>query len=1188
MDEKNSVKSREKPIMTANRQPSILLAGFALSLAIAMSFSFYLSREMTQRYVPLAEAVMEVKLEITTAHLWFEEVISGDQTIEIEQILRHIKRADWYAQAMLEGGENSKHQLVALVDSDFRHQVTRIASLLQTFGDIVEQRWRDQSLSGIGSKPDQQLDSTFVQIIASADELEIALHKTLAAQRQQLLPWQVLLVVLTLLVGAITSVVLYRHDRRRLSDIQALHHKEENLRITLDSIGDGVIVTDSDGNVTSMNPVAESLTGWSLAAACGKPLSDVFVIVNAKTMEPVDNPAELVFKSGSTVGLANGTMLIAKGGERHQIADSGAPIRCPDGTVIGVVIVFRDVTQYYRSESVLRALAETSSSETEDIFKKIVRQIALAHNMRYAMISLINDQNPTQADTVAVWSGDGYVENRSYSLTGSPCENVVKGESCYYPNNLQSLFPDDEALVGMEAEGYLGFPLKNSQNKIIGLLNIIDDKPISDISEAALLLKSLAARASIELERREAERKLKLLARVFSDTREGICITDASGTMIDVNPAFCAITGYRREEVVGHNPKLLQSGKHGPQFYAEMWQALNEYGFWKGEIWNRRKDGDLCAELISISALIDDQGDTLNYVAIFSDITSSKKQQETLALMAHYDVLTKLPNRVLFADRFLQAIAHSKRTSSMLAVCFLDLDNFKPINDQFGHDVGDQLLIDVAGRIKANIREEDTVSRQGGDEFALLLGGLGAFDPCEQMLKRILHSLAQPFLIKDLNISISASIGVTLYPLDDNEIGTLIRHADQAMYQAKLAGKNRYHLFNTELDQQISYRHQRLEEIQQALLNDEFCLYYQPKVNMKTGQVFGVEALIRWQHPQKGMIPPFDFLPIIEGTELEIQVGEWVIGEALTQLDKWREQGIEPEVSVNIASYHLQSPTFFQQLQAALSAYPDINPRYLQLEVLESSALGDIGMVSLVIKQCQEILGVGVALDDFGTGYSALTHIRNLAAETIKIDREFVGDMLDDADDLILINGIISLAKSFDRSLVAEGVETTAQGLVLLLMGCEQAQGYGIARPMPAEAIPGWLSSYVPNEQWLACGNSGKSSKENKVELVKIAVVQWMTCFETAIHSVLEGEHVWPIMDSTKCICGSWLIREKHAKLFSVAWLGELDRAHDRVHDMADTLRALYLDGEREAAIEGLSSLSVAAKELVALFDQAT
>jgi len=671
--------------------------------------------------------------------------------------------------------------------------------------------------------------------------------------------------------------------------------------------------------------------------------------------------------------------------------------------------------------------------------------------------------------------------------------------------------------------------------------------------------------------RKHAEKELRLAARVFSDTHEGITITDANRIIVDINPAFSNITGYSREDVIGQHTRILGSGKQSPKFYQDMWLQVEEHGHWQGEIWNRKKGGELYAELITISVLKDEHEQVVNYVGVFADITDSKQQQEQLSLMAHYDVLTGLPNRALFTDRFAQAIAHSKRTEHQLAICFLDLDNFKPVNDNYGHEIGDQLLIEVAKQITASIREEDTVSRQGGDEFAILLNDIHSFSQCEQTLQRIHHALAQPFIIDGHSHKITASSGVTLYPDDEGDIDTLLRHADQAMYQAKVEGKHRYHLFNAEHDQRTIQKHHQLEVIEQALINNEFQLYYQPKVNMATGKVFGAEALIRWIHPEQGLIPPLEFLPIIEGTDLELKVGDWVINEALAQLEIWREQDIIPEVSVNISSHHLLSETFFSMLEAALAKYPSVDSQCLQIEILESSALGDLNAITTVIETCQGALGISVALDDFGTGYSSLTHLRSLPANTIKIDQSFVRDMLEDPSDYAIIDGIIGLSDSFNREVIAEGVETTDHGIMLLIMGCEEAQGYGIAKPMPADVFPQWTKDYKPKPEWLLRGNKQGTIKENKVELFRLVSQQWTDSFINNIQSSPESVEHWPIMNNKRCSCGTWIKRARQEQLFAESSLEQLEKTHDALHLTAQTMQLQYREVNGEAARQSLA-----------------
>ena len=469
------------------------------------------------------------------------------------------------------------------------------------------------------------------------------------------------------------------------------------------------------------------------------------------------------------------------------------------------------------------------------------------------------------------------------------------------------------------------------------------------------------------------------------------------------------------------------------------------------------------------------EGKAIRLTGVFQDITQQKserlallatydkleKSNRLLEHIAHYDPLTDLPNRVLLADRMDQAMLHCQRRKQSLAVAFLDLDGFKDINDKYGHSAGDQFLIEIAHRLKLALREGDTLARLGGDEFVAILTDLNQGKDCEPILERLLLAAAEPLMMHGSEMRVSASIGVTIYPQDGADADQLLRHADQAMYMSKEAGKNRYHLFDVEHNAAIKNQRDDLSKISHALVNHEFVLFYQPKVNMRTGKIIGAEALIRWQHPQKGLLAPAAFLPIIENDILSIALGEWVIATGLSQIAQWKAMGITVPVSVNVGALQLQQIDFSERLEQLLRDYPESIKRCLELEILETSALGDITQISKVIHDCQA-LGVSFALDDFGTGYSSLSHLKQLPAQMLKIDQSFVRDMLEDEGDLNIIKGIIGLASAFNRHVIAEGVETTAHGNLLLSLGCELAQGYGIARPMPASAIPAWIKTWRP------------------------------------------------------------------------------------------------------------------------------
>jgi diguanylate cyclase (GGDEF)-like protein/PAS domain S-box-containing protein len=603
--------------------------------------------------------------------------------------------------------------------------------------------------------------------------------------------------------------------------------------------------------------------------------------------------------------------------------------------------------------------------------------------------------------------------------------------------------------------------------EVVGLRKDGSQYPLA-IKGKNITYKSRAARVIECLditEQKQTQDQLKLAASVFTHAREGIMITDVRGNIIEVNDTFTYITGYSREEAIGKNPRFLSSGLQSAEFYQEMWHALDTNKQWSGELWNSHKSGRLYAELITISAVQDGKGNTQNYVALFSDITPMKEHQQQLEHIAHYDSLTNLPNRMLLADRLQHAMNQCERRDQSLAVAYLDLDGFKAVNDAYGHNVGDELLIELAKLMSESLREGDTLARIGGDEFVAVLVDIDSMSDCELVLDRLLAAAMSRVEIAGRSLQVSTSIGVTLYPQDGVDADQLLRHADQAMYIAKQTGKNRYHLFDVHHDKSIQTQHETVEHIQRGLDQDEFVLYYQPKVNMRTGDIVGVEALIRWQHPERGLVFPGDFLPIIENHPISLQLGEWVIDRALDQMVEWQSVGLDVLTSVNIDAYQLQQPGFAEKLATSLAKRPSLKPNSLQLEILETSALGDMADVTATMHACINSR-VSFSLDDFGTGFSSLTYLKRLPVEVLKIDQSFVRDMLEDADDRAIVKGVISMASAFNHQVIAEGVETIDHGTQLLSMGCELAQGYGIARPMRAEQFPGWAKQWQPAPEW--------------------------------------------------------------------------------------------------------------------------
>jgi diguanylate cyclase (GGDEF)-like protein/PAS domain S-box-containing protein len=678
--------------------------------------------------------------------------------------------------------------------------------------------------------------------------------------------------------------------------------------------------------------------------------------------------------------------------------------------------------------------------------------------------------------------------------------------------------------------------------------------------------------------RKEAEARLNLAASVFTHAQEGIMIADADGNIVDVNETFVSITGYGRDEAMGRNPRMLSSGRHGPEFFAAMWRDLATAGHWYGEIWNRRKNGEIYPEMLNISAVKDAAGRTQHYVALFSDITALKDHQRKLEHVAHYDALTGQPNRVLLADRLQQAIARARRRHNLMAVVYLDLDGFKAINDTHGHETGDELLVAVALRLKETLREGDTLARLGGDEFVVVLADLANVGECESVLSRLLRAAAEPVLVRDIPLQVTASLGVTVFPLDDGDADSLVRHADQAMYQAKQAGKNRYHLFDPGHDREAQSHRETYLRLAEALERREFELHYQPKVNMRSGEVVGVEALIRWRHPKMGLLAPGAFLPMVEDSDLIAHIGDWVLDAALDQMVAWQREGLDIAVSVNTAVRQLQREDFLPGLSRKLAAHPSIAAERLELEVLETAALEDFARVSQVIKGCQD-LGLKISLDDFGTGYSSLTYLRRLPATVLKIDQSFIRDMLWNAEDLAIVEGVIGLAAAFHRTVIAEGVETTAHGELLLRLGCDFAQGYGIAHPMPAPELPAWVAQWRPHQTWAGCRSAVADRDELPLIYAEVDHRHWIHSLE----NYLAGAEAPPALDVHQCRFGIWYDGDGRWRFGQLAEFRAIEAVHLRVHAAAANLVALKNAGKGAEAARKLGELHALRDELVGL-----
>ncbi len=700
------------------------------------------------------------------------------------------------------------------------------------------------------------------------------------------------------------------------------------------------------------------------------------------------------------------------------------------------------------------------------------------------------------------------------------------------------------------------------------------------VSGVASIGEDVTARHQAELER---ERAWALLQAAIAQSPAGILIVDAPSMRLRMaNPAAVHLRGMSPGEDDASVTAFMQGWQvfnpdgspcempNWPLARAAQGQEVTE----NAELIVRDPEGRdrwVTANAAPVRAA---DGTVIAGIVVFNDVTLLKEQQQRLAHLAHYDALTRLPNRVLLADRLQLALQQAERSQAMLAVAYLDLDGFKPVNDHLGHEAGDVLLVDVANRLRGVLRGGDTVARIGGDEFVLLLRDLSDFAECEQALRRVLAEVAAPYRLDGAVVEIAASIGVTVFPADGADPDTLLRHADQAMYVAKQGGGNRYHLFDAELDRRAREERALIGEIDKAIKAGELVLHFQPRVDLRAGKVIGAEALVRWQHPVRGLLPPSAFLPQIEDHPLSITLGEWVIGQALSCQRAWRAEGLQLQVSLNIAARHLQSANLVGFIERTLLDYPDVPAHALELEILETAAIEDLQHVGSVIEACQR-LGIGAAIDDFGTGYSSLSYFKRLPAEVIKIDQSFIRDMLHDPEDLAIVEGVIGLSRVFRRTVVAEGVETEQHGLILLALGCDQAQGYAIARPMPAGELVGWVRNYRPFESW---GEQVPQLAREDFALLGAEVehYQWME----RIRSLLvqpDGAAQFPALLATECRLGRWLEQEANPQRAGLVAIREL---HDLLHAQADVVAVRLRAGDTGAAQRAFSEMQQTRDEL--------
>jgi diguanylate cyclase (GGDEF)-like protein/PAS domain S-box-containing protein len=565
-----------------------------------------------------------------------------------------------------------------------------------------------------------------------------------------------------------------------------------------------------------------------------------------------------------------------------------------------------------------------------------------------------------------------------------------------------------------------------------------------EISGSVVLFRDITAEYETQL-------RLQQTDIAFRNLSEAVMVTDENATVIALNRACTTITGYKEEEIMGQNPKILSSGRHDAEFYKEMWGSISSRGFWEGEIWNRRKGGEVYPEWLNITAVRSDSGELINYVGVFSDITELRRKEERLRDLAYHDQLTHLPNRAHFHELFEHALERARRHDNRLALLFLDLDRFKQINDTLGHVTGDTLLQQLGERIQECTRVDDDVARLGGDEFCVLLEDIDHIEDAARVARKLIEAIKEPFKIGSKDLYVTASIGISIFPEDGNGTTTLLKNADAAMYLAKNAGRNDFRYFTKAMADEAAERFQIEGELREALAGEQFELYYQPKVDISDGNIVGLEALIRWNHPEHGVVSPFGFLGVAQDAGIMEPITDWVVGSAAKQVSHWKKEGLNPgRVAVNIDTESFLKPELARRLVEIVKEEGD-EPQDIELEVVEGSLAYEAHTTDL----WQKLVSAGfvLSIDDFGTGESSLSRLKLLPVETLKVDQSFVCDVESSEDDRTIIRTIIAMGKSLGLKVLAEGVEEPMQLHFLREMGCDYVQGYYFTKPLPADAV---------------------------------------------------------------------------------------------------------------------------------------
>jgi len=705
-----------------------------------------------------------------------------------------------------------------------------------------------------------------------------------------------------------------------------------------------------------------------------------------------------------------------------------------------------------RALDAVAALATLPAGGGGRFYDDCVPLLASAYGVEHAFVATCKDDARSSIGALAVWSRGKPAANFSYDLAGSPCLDVLAHDRVFIPNGAPLAYPACSWLAELGVDGYYGAALTGASGEKLGVVVVAACQPMVKEPRLQAVLGLYAKRIAHEMVRQHSQQGLLLAASVFEQSPQGIMITDYEHRIRKVNAAFTKITGWEEPEVLGRRESMLSAGRDAPGLRAEMQEALNAGGIWMGELWSRRRDGEVYPENRTVVAVRGDDKQLQHYVSTFSDISAEKFAAERIHRLAHYDATTELPNRVLLQDRLLHAINRVARTGSRLALLFLDLDGFKLINDTYGHSAGDEVLRLVGVRLTSRLRKADIVARIGGDEFAVVLGDVDQGNDVQTICDQLLQVITEPYELSGQASRVTTSIGIAMYPEDGSDVQTLLKHADAAMYRAKEGGKNRYAFYEPEMNQRAEERLLLTRQMRRALDREEFGLCYQPQYDLASGRLVGVEALVRWQDEDGNLVPPSRFIPVAEDTGLIVPLGNWVLNEACRQAQQWREQGLDfGRLSVNVSGRQFSEEGLQGAVAAALETSGLPGDR-LELEITESWVMEGPYRAEQQMRLLHE-MGVSLVIDDFGVANSSMAYLKRFPVQKLKIERSFIRDVVSDSDDAAIVSAIIAMGHSLGLRVVAEGVETSEQSAFLRGTGCDEVQGYLFGRPVPYDEM---------------------------------------------------------------------------------------------------------------------------------------